>query len=69
MGAEIGINLGFTVLFGWFTLATFIINEIRSILENLVKIGVYVPCFLIKGLEVASELIEHKTEHKDGDGK
>lgn len=69
MGSIIGIDLGFTVFLGWFTLATFIINEIRSILENLVKMDVVVPEFLIKGLEVASELIEHKTEHKDGDGK
>lgn len=53
IGAEIGVDLAFTALFGWFTLATFIINEVRSILENLVLMDVEVPSFLIKGLEVA----------------
>ncbi len=53
MGALIGADLSFTHLFGWFTLATFIVNEIRSILENLVSMGVEVPEFLVKGLEVA----------------
>lgn len=52
MGKLIGIDLAFTELFGWFTLATFIVNEIRSILENLVILGVDVPEFLTKGLEV-----------------
>lgn len=61
VGDIIGIDLGFTVLFGWFTLATFLINECRSILENLVELGVNVPSFLINGLEVASNLINSKT--------
>ena len=64
MGEKIGVNLAFAELFGWFTLATFIINEIRSILENLVIIGVDVPVFLVKGLEVAAELVKSKTEVK-----
>lgn len=64
MGGMIGVNLAFVELLGWFTLATFIINEIRSILENLVKLDVDVPVFLIKGLEVASELVKSKTEVK-----
>ncbi len=58
MGEIVGIDLSFTQLFGWFTLATFLINEIRSILENLVLVDVYVPEFLIKGLEVAQKTIE-----------
>jgi len=58
MGQMIGVDLGFTTIIGWFTLATFIINEIRSILENLVAIGVDVPPFLTKGLEVASEKLK-----------
>ena len=53
-GALMGIELGFTELIGWFVLGTFIINEIRSILENLVLIGVEVPEWLIKGLEAAN---------------
>lgn len=67
MGAVIGINLDFLTLIGWFTLATFIMNEIRSILENLVIIGVDVPAFLIKGLEVAAGAIEEKTNKRDGE--
>lgn len=57
MGAIFGVNLGFTIFFGWFVLATFMINEIRSVLENLVEIGVNVPKFIIKGLEVANDKI------------
>ena len=62
MGGLLGVNLAFVELLGWFTLATFIINEIRSILENLVKLGVDVPQFLIKGLEVAYDAVQAKTE-------
>ena len=58
-GDIIGINLGFTELIGWFVLGTFIINEIRSILENLVEIGVEVPAWLVKGLEVANNKINN----------
>lgn len=57
IGTIIGIDLGFTVLLGWFILITFVINEIRSILENLVLLDVYVPIWLIKGLEVANDKI------------
>ena len=45
MGEIIGINLSFVQLFGWFTLATYLINEVRSILENLVEMNVRVPAF------------------------
>ena len=65
IGVKVGVNLEFLNLFGWFTLATFIINEIRSILENLVLIGVDVPNFLIKGLEVADKLIHESTGDND----
>ncbi len=58
MGTLLGVDLGFTQLAGWFCLATFIINEIRSVLENLVIIGVDVPEFLIRGLEVASNKLK-----------
>lgn len=58
VGTIIGVDLGFTQLFGWFTLATFIINEIRSILENLVLMEVEIPSFIVKGLEVASNKLK-----------
>ena len=59
LGELIGMDLGFTVILGWFVLAASIINEIRSILENLVEIGVEVPPFLIKGLEAANKKINN----------
>lgn len=65
MGKLIGIDLAFTEAFGWFTLATFIINEIRSILENLVILGVDVPEFLVKGLEIAKRITEEGEKHGD----
>lgn len=62
MGMLIGIDLAFVQLFGWFTLATYIINEIRSILENFVEMGVKVPTFLISGLDIAQKVLEAKTK-------
>lgn len=58
IGESINLNLNVTVLLGWFVLATLIINEIRSILENLVEGGFSVPQVLIKGLEVANKVID-----------
>ena len=55
VGRLIGLDLGFTEFIGWFTLCTFIINELRSILENAVELGVEVPAWLIRGLEVADK--------------
>lgn len=54
---NLGININFIMDFGWFTLVCLILNEARSILENLVEIGVKVPKFLIIGLEKYQELI------------
>ncbi len=62
MGEIIGVNLSFVQLFGWFTLATYLINEIRSILENLVEMNVKVPEFLIAGLSITQKLLDAKTE-------
>lgn len=64
MGGIIGVNLGFVQLFGWFTLATYLINEIRSILENLVEMNVKVPEFLVNGLDVAQKLLDAKTQQE-----
>lgn len=62
IGATIGIDLGITTLLGWFVLASLLINEIRSILENFVEAGFNVPIILVKGLEVADKAV-----NKDGD--
>ena len=64
----LGINLKFLLLLGWFTLACLLVNEIRSILENLVECGYNVPAFLIKGLAVTEKLINAETENMNGVG-
>lgn len=56
------INADFLMYFGWFTVACFLINEARSIIENLIQIGVEVPGFLVKGLAVADQLITERAE-------
>lgn len=60
IGTTIGIKLEFTSMIGWITLITLIINEFRSILENLVEAGYHPPSILIKGLEAASKVIDEK---------
>lgn len=57
IGNTIGIYLGITTLLGWFVLASLLINEIRSILENFVEAEFNVPRILIKGLEVADKVV------------
>ena len=52
------------MFFGWFTLGCLAINEARSIIENLVEIGINVPNFLVKGLEVAENKIENIIDEK-----
>lgn len=61
----IGVDLSFLSLLGWFCLASLMVNEIRSILENFVEMGYYVPAFLTNGLQVASELIDAKGDVVD----
>ena len=58
----LGINLEFLMLLGWFTLATLIVNEIRSILENLVEMNYNVPEILIDGLAVTEKLLKKNSE-------
>lgn len=61
----LGLNLEFLMLFGWFTLASLLVNEIRSILENLVECGYKVPEFLIKGLAVTERLLQAEIGEKE----
>lgn len=62
LGIMININIDFVMFFGWFTLGCLIINEVRSIFENLSELGVKLPKFLINGLEVVQNIIDKKTE-------
>lgn len=57
IGRTLGIDLAITAYIGWFTIASLIINELRSILENFVESGDNVPKVLTKGLEVAENAI------------
>lgn len=52
-------------MIGWFTLAMLLVNEARSILENLVECGYNVPEFLIKGLAVAQKLLNKRIGTED----
>lgn len=61
-GEILGLNLSFLILLGWFVLASYVINEIRSILENCVVMGINVPEFLIKGLDITQKLMNSKTD-------
>lgn len=64
LGKTIGVDLGITTLLGWFVLASLVVNECRSIVENFVEAGYNVPVILTKGLEVADKMI-----NKDESGK
>lgn len=55
IGHVINVDLGVTTALGWIVLSSLIVNEIRSIVENFVEAGFYVPDILIKGLEVANK--------------
>ena len=57
IGNTLGIDLVITTLLGWFVLASLAINELRSIVENLVEAGYNIPNVLTKGLEVADKMI------------
>lgn len=62
IGDVIGINLKITTLLGYFVLGSLFINEIRSIIENLVEADIYVPEIMKKGLEVADKLLKESEE-------
>lgn len=63
LGKDIlGVNLDFLAMIGWFTLACLMVNEVRSILENLVESGYNVPSVLINGLEIADKMINKESE-------
>lgn len=63
MGTDIlNVDLSFLTMVGWFTLACLMVNEVRSILENLVECEYNVPTVLVKGLDVTEKLINSDEE-------
>ena len=56
------MDLGFLMMVGWFTVACLMVNEVRSILENLVECGCNVPMVLIRGLAVTEKLVVNNEE-------
>ncbi len=56
------MDLGFLMMVGWFTLACLMVNEARSILENLVGCGYDVPAVLVDGLKVADKTLNKDVE-------
>ena len=66
MGQDIlHVDLNFLAMVGWFTLACLMVNEARSILENLVECGYNVPSILIKGLAVTEKLINNDDDKEE----
>ena len=57
-GTEIGAPLGFLHLIGWFTLGVYILNELTSIVENLVVLGYEVPEIFVRGLNAARKAVD-----------
>lgn len=65
LGSKLNINLDFIIFFGWFTLACLIINETRSIIENLTEIGIKVPKFLKSGLKVYQDILDKSINNEN----
>ena len=60
IGNTLGMDLGVTTLLGYFVLASLLVNELRSILENFVEAGYNVPTVLVKGLKVADKVVNQE---------
>lgn len=64
VGKIINLDLGVTILLGWFVLASLLVNEARSICENLVEMGVNVPTILVKGLQAANRVVNQEDDNE-----
>ena len=57
------IDLSFLDYIGWFVVAQFLVNELRSVLENLYYINPNaVPIFLINGLKIVNDKLENRID-------
>lgn len=64
VGKIINLDLGVTTLLDWFVLASLLVNEARSICENLVEMGVNVPTILVKGLQAANRVVNQEDDNE-----
>lgn len=64
VGIMFGVDLGFVVFLGYLTLATYIVNETRSIIENAYEMNLKVPEWLVKGLDIVESKIDIEAESK-----
>lgn len=64
-----GTDLSILKFLGWFVLASLMINELRSIIENFVEMDVYVPDILKKGLAITQLMLRKKEEELDNYSK
>lgn len=67
IGEVIGVNLHVSTYIGWFVLGSLIINEARSILENLIACEgdtFKVPRILVKGLEAAEKVFDDEEDDR-----
>lgn len=68
MGTDLlHVDLSILTMVGWFTLACLMVNEVRSIIENLVECGYNVPAVLTKGLAIASKMINSKIDNEESE--
>ena len=58
----LGVDLSMVQLLGWYTLASYTVNELRSIIENLVEMDINVPEVFTKGLAVIQLILKKKEE-------
>lgn len=58
VGPELGLNLSFLYLIGWFTVAVYILNELTSIVENMLVLGYDVPDIFVRGLAAARSAVD-----------
>ena len=64
IGAMFDVDLGFVIFLGYLTLATYIVNETRSIIENAYEMNMKVPEWLIKGLDIVESKIDVEAKEK-----
>ena len=58
----LNINISIMYSLGWFTFLMLLINEVISILENLVALGIKVPKLLLHSLKVTEDILDDASE-------